>query len=245
MAELPGHKKRFYERKWIAEAVSAVPPIGAALYAAYAASKNDALKSAVPWLLASAGWLALGLIWKIGLARREEEKQSAKTPLYAALCVLQVTVARELGVDPGEPDALRATFHRVVNPSGDPAKIEQLTPYVGGMGGGPGREFPIQAGVAGRAATTGKPRILQFGGASSISERVDALTEWGYTKEGAQAVVSKNRLSFMGVPIFGTSGHVIGIVYLDSVKESLFTDQNLDIVMNTCAGLALYLEQYS
>jgi hypothetical protein len=245
VAEIPGHKKRFYERKWIAEAVSAIPPIGGALYAVYAASKNDALKPAVPWLLASAGWLAFGLIWKIGLARREEEKQSAKTPLYAALCVLQVTVARELGVDPAELDALRVTFHRVVKPNRDPTKIEQLTPYVGGAGGEPGREFAIQAGVAGRAATTGKPRILQFASASSINERVDALTEWGYTKEGAQTVVGKNRLSFMGVPIFGTSGHVIGIVYLDSVKENLFTGQNLDIVMNTCAGIALYLEQYS
>ncbi len=245
MAELPAHKKRFLERKWLAEAVSSFPPLAGALYAAFAASKNDALNPAVPWLLLSAGWLALGLIWKIALARHEEEKQSARTPLYAALCVLQVTVARGLGIDEQESDALRVTFHRVVKPSSNPSKIEQLTPYVGGLGGEAGREFPIQAGVAGRAATTGKPKILQFSASSSIDERVDELTEWGYTRKSAQAVVGKNRLSFMGVPIHGTSGHVIGVVYLDSVKENLFAEQNVDIVMNTCNGLALYLEQYS
>jgi len=245
VAELPAHKKRFFERKWLAEAVSAIPPLAGALYAAFAAARNDALKPAVPWLLLSAGWLAVGLIWKIALARREEEKQSAKAPLYAALCVLQVTVARDLGIDARECDALRATFHRVVKPGSNPSKIEQLTPYVGGQGGDAGRQFPVQAGVAGRAVTTGKPKILQFSASSSIDERVDELTEWGYTKESAQTVVGKNRLSFMGVPIFGRSGHVIGVVYLDSVKENQFAEQNLDIVMNTCSGLALYLEQYS
>jgi GAF domain-containing protein len=156
-----------------------------------------------------------------------------------------VVVARDLGIDARESDALRVTFHRVVKPGSNPSKIEQLTPYVGGQGGNAGRQFPIQAGVAGRAVTTRKPKILQFSASSSIDERVDELTEWGYTRDSAQAVVGKNRLSFMGVPLFGRSGHVIGVVYLDSVKENQFAEENLDIVMNTCSGLALYLEQYS
>jgi hypothetical protein len=245
VTEIPSHKKKWYDSKWISEAIAAGPPILGALYAAYAASKNPTLQAATPWLLVSAAWLAFGLLWKIGISRRDEQKQSPKGPLYAALCVVQSTVAGQAKLGTGNAEILRVTLHRVISPNNHPKQIEQVTPYVGGTGGAPGRKFPIQSGVAGRAITTGKPKILQFEQDLGNGERIDELTEWGYTREDAQGIVGRGRLSFMGVPIFGAGGQVIGVVYLDSTKENLFSSGNTDLILSACAGVASFItEQY-
>jgi hypothetical protein len=245
MAEIPSHQKKWYENKWVAEAIASVPPIIAALYSAYAAYQNPQTAKATPILLVSALWLLFGGLWKVGIARRDDQSQSPKNPLYAAVWVVRAAVAAASGIEDGDADALRVTVHRVVKPNNNPREIEQLCAYVGGTGGAPGRRFPIQSGVAGRAATTGKPTGMGFEKRSSIQDRIAELTQYGYNKDDATAIVAKDRLSFFAVPISSPSRTVIAVVYLDSKREKFFDAANSALIINACGGIASYLtEQY-
>ena len=112
MAELPGHKKRLYERKWIADAVTSIAALAAALYAAYAASKNEAVRAAVPWLVASAVALALGLVGKSYLhgARKRSRAPKGLSLRRYAFCKSQWRAVWALT----RQNAMRCASHSIV-----------------------------------------------------------------------------------------------------------------------------------
>lgn len=245
MSEIPSLRRKFFERRWVVELLSAVPPVIAALYVAYAASKNPATAFATWWLLGGAGWLVVASLVKVRHAASEEERSSPKDALYAALCVVRATVAGQLDVeDSNAPDVLRMTLHRVPTPRA-PRVIEQATPYVGGSGGEPGRQFLIQAGVGGKAARTGKPWNLILPDSMPVEERMAELqTNWGYTEAEARLVLARNRKSFAALPIKGRDHHVIGVVYLDSTLELEFLEQPLrGLLVDCCSGITLYISE--
>lgn len=245
MSEIPSLRKRFFERKWVVELLSAVPPIIAALYVAYASSKNPTTAWATRWLLAGVGWLMLASLVKIRHAASEEDKKSPKDSLYAALCVVRAAVAGHLELQEDKAsDVLRMTLHRVPTPR-DPKVIEQVTPYVGGSGGEPGRQFLIQTGVGGKAARTGKPWNLILPDTMPFDERLAELqTNWGYTDADARQVLARNRKSFAALPIKGKDHNVIGVIYLDSTSEVAFLDQPLrGLLVDCCSGITLYISE--
>jgi hypothetical protein len=182
MTEIPGHRKKWYDNKWVAELISSVPPLLGALFGAFAAYENPLTRGAVWVLVISAIWLCVGLFWKIRIAAQEDERQSPQNPLYAATWVVRASIAAVIGITDQDTDAIRITVHRVMQPNENPTEIEQISPYVGGPGGKAGRRFPIQSGVAGRAATTGKPMGLNFEKSSTFDDRVNALTQYGYNQ---------------------------------------------------------------
>lgn len=241
MSEIPSHKKKLLERKWVVELISAGPPVLGALVGAYLTFLNPVTSSASGWLFFVAVWLIGASIVRIRQAAIEEDKKSGKDALYAALLVVRATVVP----DDKDVNVLRVALHRVLKPHNDPEHIEQVTPYVGGDGGEPGRKFSIKAGVAGKAARVGEPRGINFPAALSIDERVNILkNDWGYTDEAARVIVGKNRLSFLSVPIFGKgSRHPIGVVYFDSTREGIFDAVNSRLIINACKGVASYISE--
>jgi GAF domain-containing protein len=246
MSEIPAYKKKLFDQKWLGEVLGAVPPIITVIYGAYAAAKNPATADATKWLIGGAVWLVVASAIRVRHAASDEDKKSPKEPLYAALRVVHATVSRHVGLDDQKDiDVLRVTLHRVLKPIENPKQIEQVTPYVGGDGGEPGRKFSIQGGAAGKAARTGKPEVLLFEKTLSIEDRLAVLRDnWGYTAEDARAVASTPRVSFLGVPLFARgSNRVIGVVYLDSTRENFFDAANNRLIINACHGVAAYISE--
>lgn len=246
MREIPSAKLKWYERKIVVEALGFGPPIFAAGYAAFAASRNPATAEAVPLLIFACLWLVVAGIAKVWHAWSEDRKKSAQNPLHACLCVIRAVVAKRAGIQDDEANALRITFHRVKSKDDAPDEIEQLTPYVGGDGGKAGRRFSVRVGVAGKAARTGKPELLMFSSALNPDDRLKELQDrWGYADSDGRIVLSKQRLSFLAVPIVGkTSKRSMGVVYLDSTREGLFDDANIRLVIDACHGVSQFVEEH-
>lgn len=246
MAKIPGKRKRaFYERKWVIEFLSSVPPIIAGGYAALMASKNPQTEGYAGYLLFGILWLAVASVLKVVHARSQDAEVAQKDShdgLAAAVRVLHAVVAKNTCIGDECNGVLRITIHRVVPPLDRPEGLEQLIPYIGGDGGDAYRRFPVQSGIAGRVAREKTPYVY-----SRQTEDHEAfisvlIREWGFTEHHARTL-KPDRRSWMAVPIFSTNNVVVAIVYLDSNRAELFDDGVKALVLSSCAGIASYVSE--
>lgn len=250
MTSIPGRRRqRFYERKTAVELLAVVPPV---LTAAVAAAINlrDPARRSLGWVLVAAiVWLAVASAVKVlhALSQdREQKRREDYDGLRGALHVLYGLVSTRAGIGPQDHGRLRTTIHRVVQPvaKGEAAEeLEQLLPYFGGPGNGPGRRFSIRSGVIGKAVR-GKGAVA----ASRASEDyeqflVELVRDWAYTEHDARQL-SPDRRAWMAVPVFDPKGAVVAaVVYLDSYETGFFTPELRQVILEACSGIATYVHE--
>ncbi|HEX6751823.1 MAG TPA: hypothetical protein VF092_31300 [Longimicrobium sp.] len=249
MTSIPGRRRRrFYERKAVVELLAVIPPV---LTAAVTALVNirDPERRTLGWLLVGAiGWLLVSSVVKILHAYaqdREQKRREEYDGLLGALHVLYGVVSTRAGIGPRDGGRLRVTVHRVVPPSGSgmaAEELEQLLPYVGGQGGGPGRKFSIRSGVIGKAVRA-RAVVAVTRGSDEHEKFVDELVrEWAYTEHDARRL-SSDRRSWMAVPVFDSGFVVVAVVYLDSNDTEFFTPELQKIILDASGGIATYVNE--
>lgn len=239
----------WYQKKWLVELLSVLPPLLAAAVAALGSLADDEKRTWGWILLAAALWLLMASVVKVLHARaldRERERPKDYEGLRAALHVLYAAARARAGLDPETQDStLRATIHRVLPPprgKKGPEELEQILPYLGDPHAAAGRTFSIRSGIIGRAVREK---------AAFAAERVnddhegfvqELVKEWAFTHADARAL-RQDRRSWMAVPIFGTRKTVIGAVHLDSSLPDLFTAEVRQVVTDCCAGLTNFTDE--
>ncbi|WP_431509849.1 hypothetical protein [Variovorax sp. DAIF25] len=241
-------KARWWQKKWFAETLSAVPAAAAAFVAAYKAKLDSG--DEVFWILVFGGcWLTLSLIFKVIHAKYQDDKEkeaNSHDGLTAALWVLHESVARVAGLPEADFKKLRVTFHRVVPPLNDTDKIEQVVNYVGGERNGAGRFFPIRSGITGSAIRTNEVLFMDRESENFNDYQRELIKEWHYTEKDAREATS-DRFSAMAIPVKSRDGQkVLGVVYLDCDQKKFFANpQVAEAVMNGCGGITRYIgERY-
>jgi hypothetical protein len=201
---------------------------------------------------AAAAWLAVAGALKVAYARWEDSKaQQQESPKDLAGCVhvLYRVLQRISGFSDDDEGRVRITVHRVVParaPDTEPAELEQVIPYVGGAGGGPGRRFRIESGIIGLAIRDGDV----YKGARQNDDYEaylnELVQEWEYTRQAAERL-RRDRQSWMAVPLFSQGQQrreVIGGVYLDSDQRGLFDDEEVvTMITHACFGIAAYIDE--
>lgn len=237
-------KRRFWERKWFLETVSAGPPFLAAAVAAVKAG-TEGLGWIFVLAIASCAWLVVVGVVKVVHARRQdaaEDEARNHDGLLAALHVLHAAVAHAGKLDPEEKDrCLRVTFHRVVPPLDNSDKIEQIVPYVGGKHDGAGRTFHIRTGITGKAIRENSILIMDRQSDSFEDYQKQLISDWGYTPADAEKF-TRDRFALMAVPVMDKAGHdVLGVVYLDCCNKNFFASEAVkSAVLSCCAGITSY-----
>lgn len=237
-------RKRFYERKWFAESISAGPPFIAAAAAAVKAATDN-----IEWLfglaVASCVWLIGAAVLKVYQGKKQDaadDEARNHDGLTAALHVLHTSVAQAGKLSTEEKDqCLRVTFHRVVPPLDNSDWIEQIVPYVGGNHDGAGRKFHVRTGITGKAVRENGTFVMDRQGESFEDYKKELISSWGYTQKDVEKVTS-DRFSLMAVPVTDRDGQeVLGVVYLDCCNRNFFAPEVVKIaVLSCCAGVARY-----
>jgi hypothetical protein len=249
---IPDRKgERWYERKAVIEALATVPPILAAAIGALV-SLSDRHKRAFGW------WLAAGALWLVAasvakvLHARAEDRQRKRTDehdgLRAALHVLFATVCRAAGIAEEERTSgrLRLIIHRVVmkGKSEPPEELEQLLPYLGGEGSPPGRRFSIRSGIIGAAARRKSAMIAVRRNPDHAGFVDEMIRRWAYTEHDARKL-SPDRQAWMAVPVLGSRGTTVAVVYLDSADPDFFTEPVQGTILAAAYGIRKYtMEAY-
>jgi putative methionine-R-sulfoxide reductase with GAF domain len=258
MANIPPITElRFYQRRWFVESLAVIPPI---ITIAVATVPNfaDPAKERLGFLLAGAAvWLLVASIAKVLLAYRQDKEEKSKQEydgLLGTLHVLYGSVRTHLKIpEQGEEDKqrahnLRVTIHRVVpnaKDGQDPVELEQMLPYVGGGGKGSGRRFSIRSGIIGRAAREKTPYASSRTSDDHAAFIEEMKREWSYTEQDA-LTLTHDRQAWMAVPIFGKTGSVVAVVYLDSKQRNAFDKPAQTVVLNCCTGVTSYItERYT
>lgn len=249
MGHIPGRKQdRFYEKKLVVELVAVLPALVTAAVGALVNLADPAKRTLGWWLAGATAWLALASVVKVLHAAaqdRERKRGEDYAGLRGALHVLYECIRRGAGVHTTGDGTLRATIYRAERPAVScPAgqELEQLLPYIGGIGGAPGRRFSIRTGIIGKAARE-KRLVAVDRKSKEYPEFVEELVcDWGYTEEEAHAIRS-DRQTWMGVPVLGPDQSVAAVVYLDSSVPGFFSEDVQQLVGNLCSGVAAYIAE--
>jgi hypothetical protein len=162
--------------------------------------------------------------------------------LLSALNVLIASILGNVGEKESSDNTVRAAVHRVIPPLDKPVQYEQITPYVGGKGGPAYRKFSINTGIVGRVARTGAI-YTHARQSSDFNVYVEELArDWGYTPAEAKQL-SSDAMSSMAVPLFSMERQVRAVVYVDSIRKDLFTDQLKGVVTTCSKGIAAYIDR--
>ncbi len=238
--------RRWYERGWVIDAVSVVPPVVAASVSAWnnlrAFDPDTQFLGRI--LVFSVVWLLIASVLKVLHAYRKDQSEAdAHRDVQAALAVLHAVVAGQCRFS--DQGRLRITILRVVQTEGGRPveELEQLVPYVGGSGRGAGRRFSVRSGIAGRAVR----EQAAFAASRQHDDYGDFLRElvtvWGYTSADARQLTD-DRQAWMAVPISGSHG-VVAVVYLDSDQRHFFTDDVQALITDGCQGMERFLSATS
>ena len=131
---------------------------------------------------------------------------------------------------------LRITIHRVDEGK---EKVLQLVDYVGGDGGGAGREFSSRSGLVGRAIIAhDKPAIMEH--KVPYDEYLQILRDEYHMPEEEARLVSRDRFSLMATAI-KSGASVIGVVFMDSSEQGFFDKSTADLASAACAAVAQYI----
>ena len=173
---------------------------------------------------------------------READKTTAETKgpssLIGCLHALHGAVLGAKGIGANN-EALRVTVHKVISET----QIMQLTPYVGGKGGGPGRKLG-KYGVVGLAILRGQPQGMCRVGKSVKNYRAELTARW-FVPEEVAASMREDRMSFFAVPLRDAKDLVVGAIFFDARRADFFDDSTVNCVLNSCAGIAKFLQQTS
>ncbi len=193
-------------------------------------------------------WLVIASVVKVLHAYQQDQEEKRKQDydgLLGALHVLYGNISILLNFVNSDGGRLRVTMHRVVPPSisdKDAEELEQLLPYIGGEGKGAGRKFSIRSGIIGKAAREKSPFAFSRQNDDHEAFIEELKSNWAYTEEDARKLKS-DRKSWMAVPIFGENNAVVGVVYLDSNEKDFFNERVKEAVINSCSGVALYINE--
>ena len=251
MARIPGvEAPRWWQRKWIGEALAIVPPILMAGGTGWGIMLDKTRPHSLAWPAFSAAvWLLLAggakTLYAASEDRKEQEEQSPRD-LAGCVHVIHRVAQRIVGFSDAEEGRLRVTVHRIVptkREGAEPTELEQVLPYVGGQGGNPGRRFRVESGIIGLAIRdadvyTGKRESDDY--EAYLGELV---RDWSYPRPAAERL-RRDRFSWMAVPLFSQKREVMGAVYLDSDQREFFDDERVVAVITyACSGIAAYIDE--
>ncbi|MGE8519713.1 MAG: GAF domain-containing protein [Alcaligenes faecalis] len=215
--------KKWWQKRWLREAVYNIPPIIAAIIVTL---RSDGVEQKNIQLLGycAVAWLVVAFILRVSAARDEDKKDEPDVVhegLYAAVSTLH-SILSHYCEQVGCGSELRATFHRVVPPLANPSMIEQIIPYVGWAESGVGREFSINTGITGHAIRSTKPTLMSSTSGSEQEQRRELVEGWGYTEAQASKLTS-GRYSAVAIPVLDSTGQrTLGVLYLDSSDREMF-----------------------
>jgi hypothetical protein len=241
MAKIPGpQKERFYEKKYVVELVSVLPPLVTAAVGALVNLADAEKRTLGWWLMGATAWLALASGIKVlHAAAQDHDRTRVKEydGLRGSLWVLYETVRQTAAISDFADGTLRVTIHRVIPES---ERLEQLLPYIGGKGGPSGRTFSIRSGVVGQAVRAKAP----FSSARKNQEHPDFVKElvhdWFYTEEDARTI-TPDRQAWMAVPVLMPNGEVSAVICLDSNVRGFFSAAVKEVVMSCSGGITAYI----
>lgn len=251
MGTIPGlRKERFYEKKYVVELTAVLPPLVTAAVGALVNLDDPAKRTLGWWLAGATVWLTLASIVKVlhAAAQDKERKRSLNHDgLRGSLWVLYETVRAAAGHGNVGEGALRVTIHRVVEvgtEGPETQRLEQLLPYIGGLGGPPRRLFSVRSGAIGLAVRK-KDAVAVNRKSDGHADFVRELVkEWCYTQDEARAVTA-DRQAWMAVPMLSPTRVPLAVVSLDSSIPGFFTSEIQEVVVGCCRGVGTYiLEAY-
>ena len=251
MVRIPGPpKERFYEKKYIVELIAILPPLVTAAAGAMVSLADPAKRTLGWWLVGATGWLALASAVKVlhaAVQDRDRKRVKQYDGLRGSLWVLYEAVGSAAGPGNVGEGALRVTIHRVVEVGetrSEVERLEQLLPYIGGMGGPPRRVFSVRSGVIGLAVRE-KDAVVARRKSDGHADFVRELSHvWGYTEDEARTI-SSDREAWMAVPMLSAKKIPIAVVSLDSSIPGFFSPEIQKVVLGCSRGVAAYiLEAY-
>ena len=107
----------------------------------------------------------------------------------------------------------------------------QLTHYVGPYGGSKGRITPLEKGLIGRCARTGKTEVVNFSDVDEYRRRM--VEEFGYSNAEAEGHTTVAR-SYMAEPL-ALGGEVVGVIYFFSPEPQVFPHAARDSNLSSSA----------
>jgi ribosomal protein L13E len=254
MARIPGLSDlKWYQRKWISELFTLGPTLIAGSTSVYLHISNLQTKTVGIWLLGSLIWTVI-LQGFIVFRTHQEEVANYGIPahdgLRAPLLVLHNIISQKLNfsAQDHQKERLRLTIHRVKFPKEkdkDPEKIEQLLDYVGGKGNkkGRGRVFSISAGITGSSVRNNEVYVAKRRNNDHEKFIKELKERWSYTDKTARDLKS-DRMSWMAVPISGSDGIVIAVVFLDSFDLNIFDSTDIkEVILSACLGISTYINE--
>lgn len=243
MDELPrvSYGAKWYDRDWILDLVFTFGGVIGSGLSAWKLYHDQQNVPAVIGLFTSLMVFAAGA-WKVYRSKKREDRYSpVNEPKQLAAWTqgLHAQIVSKIGRTDLPEDYLRIVIHRVEyeRDKHTPKHLEQITYYVGGRGGPPGRKISARSGVIGQAVRLADPvKLVRNDG--TTEEFIEFLVrEYGFFHEEASGI-SATRWSFAAFPITTiVDGPVIGTVFIDSSDRNFFTDEIMEIVYSSTVGL--------
>jgi hypothetical protein len=142
-----------------------------------------------------------------------------------------------------EKERISATVHVIVNLTATAESVNrrglmQLTDYVGYRGGQKGRITPLERGVIGRCARTGRTESVNFADDAEYLTRM--VREFGYSVDETE-LHTKSARSYLAHPVLSAAGVPLGVLYFFSTEPQIFPgaakETNLVAVAKDIRGL--------
>lgn len=178
-------------------------------------------------------------------ATAEKRRLMAPSDLQGCALVLW-RILRYFDSIPMEDSAcLRITVHRVEKD--EPDKLIQAIDYVGGRGGGEGREFSSSLGIIGLILRSNqndseiKSVFAKRRSTNHESFVKEMVEEWGYSVDEARNL-TQDRASWAAVILSDDNDNPTGVLYLDSNTPDYFDgNQTREIIVRGAGGVAQFI----
>jgi hypothetical protein len=184
-------------------------------------------------LAVCAGLIFVLSVFKSIVSLREKLKSKSLHELEGCLHTVHSILAG------GSKVKLRITIHIPIESD---QKLEQILNYVGDSEKTEtaGRRFPAQCGVIGEALRT-KQTVMARRVESDYEKYIDELvTEWHFTQKDARKL-NPATMSWMAIPLEGTTQEIAGVVYLDSSDPDFFSEERQTSAINASVGIARFV----
>ena len=241
---------KWYQKKWVGEVVSSVPPLVGACIAAYRLFLEPATVLFGYISAAAAVWLLGASALKTAAAVRQDKKEHASYEhdgLRGAMHIVHAAVTQACGLSLQDGlKQIRVTFHRVVPPVDKAETYEQIINYVGRTSSGIGRKFNVRTGIVGKAIRKSDVYVAQRQNDDVKAFQDELISNWSYAVQDAKNA-SIDAMAWMAIPVTDVQGHdTVGVVYIDSTDRTAFTgEERRSAIVMACAGLTRYVgERY-